>query len=208
MGLYNKYILPKFLDCACSSKPVLYQRKKIIPYAEGEILEVGIGSGINIPYYNAEKVNKIWGLDPSKELLSLAQNKAGTSKLDISFINSGAERIPLPDSQIDTVVVTYTLCTIPVIAEAIIEIKRVLRPSGKLVFCEHGEAPDDNIRKWQQRVNPVWKKIAGGCNLNRPIPKIIKESGFEIKQIDQMYLPSTPKIAGYNYWGFAIPSAL
>ena len=181
-----------------------YQRQKIVPSAEGAVLEVGIGSGLNLPFYDKSKIDKIWGLDPSKELNKMAAQVASEEGLEIDFIISGAENIPLQDNEVDTVLITYTMCTIPEVIRANIEIKRVLKDGGKLIFCEHGVAPDENIVKWQSRINPIWGKIAGGCNINRNIPQIIEGSGFKIEQMEEMYLPSTPKIAGYNYWGFAV----
>ena len=204
MSLYDKYVLPKFLNCACGSKPVEYQRKKVVPNAEGIVLEVGIGSGLNLPFYDNSKVTQIWGLDPSEELSSMAKETAKNLNLDVKFISSGAEEIPLPDNYFDTALVTYTMCTIPEVIRANIEIKRVLKDTGKLIFCEHGKAPDLNIAKWQSRIDPIWGKLAGGCHLNRDIPSLLEDSGYKIIELDQMYLPSTPKVAGYNYWGFAI----
>ena len=204
MSLYDKYVLPKFLNCACGSKPVEYQRKKVVPNAEGIVLEVGIGSGLNLPFYDNSKVTQIWGLDPSEELSSMAKETAKNLDIDVKFISSGAEDIPLPDNYFDTALVTYTMCTIPEVIRANIEIKRVLKDTGKLIFCEHGIAPDVNIVKWQSRIDPIWGKLAGGCHLNRDIPSILEDSGYKIIELDQMYLPSTPKVAGYNYWGFAV----
>ena len=204
MSLYDKYVLPKFLNCACGSKPVEYQRKKVVPNAEGIVLEVGIGSGLNLPFYDNSKVTRIWGLDPSEELSFMAKETAKNLDLDVKFISSGAEEIPLPDNYFDTALVTYTMCTIPEVIRANIEIKRVLKNTGKLIFCEHGIAPDLNIAKWQSRIDPIWGKLAGGCHLNRDIPSILEDSGYEIIEFDQMYLPSNPKFAGYNYWGFAV----
>ena len=203
LSFYDKYILPKFLNCACGSKPINYQREKIVPLAEGTVLDVGIGSGLNIPYYNKSKIKYLYGLDPSIELLNLAKPLAKKNELEIEFLECGAEAIPLPNDSIDTVVITYTLCTIPDTQLSTKEIIRVLKPSGKLLFCEHGIAPDINVAKWQKRINPIWSKIAGGCNLNRDIPKLIRSSGLKISKMEEMYIPSTPKFAGYNYWGVA-----
>ena len=196
MSLYDKYVLPKFLNCACGSKPVEYQRKKVVPNAEGIVLEVGIGSGLNLPFYDNSKVTQIWGLDPSEELSSMAKETAKNLDIDVKFISSGAEDIPLPDNYFDTALVTYTMCTIPEVIRANIEIKRVLKNTGKLIFCEHGKAPDLNIAKWQSRIDPIWGKLAGGCHLNRDIPSLLEHSGYKIIELDQMYLPSTPKVAG------------
>ena len=206
MSLYGKYILPKLLNSCCSNPPMVYQRKKVVPLAEGDVLEVGIGSGLNLPFYDKSKINKLWGLDPSEELNKMAAEVAKEEEMEVDFIISGAEEIPLPDNKVDTVILTYTMCTIPDVDLANEEIKRVLKPEGKLIFCEHGIAPDENIYKWQKWINPIWKRIAGGCNLHRNIPEIIERSGFDIEEIDTMYLPSTPKFAGFNYWGFAKPN--
>ena len=203
MSFYNKYILPKVLNCACASKPINYQRDKIVPLAEGVVLDIGIGSGLNIPFYNKTKIKQLYGLDPSKELLDIAKSVAKKENLEIEFLECGAESIPLPGKSIDTVLITYTMCTIPDVALSNSEIIRVLKDDGKLLFCEHGLAPDKNIAKWQKRINPLWSKIAGGCNLNRDIPNLISSSGFKISNMEEMYLPSTPKFAGYNYWGVA-----
>ena len=204
MSLYEKYVLPKFLNCACGSKPVSYQRKKVVPLAEGKVLEVGIGSGLNLPFYDKAKIDEIWGLDPSEQLSEMAKQVADEESMEVKFISSGAEDIPLPDNYFDCVLVTYTMCTIPEVQRANQEIRRVLKGGGKMIFCEHGEAPDQNIRKWQNRINPFWGKLAGGCNINRKIPSLIQESGLDIIEMEEMYLPNTPKIAGYNYWGYAV----
>ena len=203
MGFYDKYILPKFLNCACGTKPINYQREKIVPLAKGIVLDIGIGSGLNIPFYNKSNIDRLYGLDPSKELLKIAKPLAKKNELEIEFLQCGAEAIPLPDQSIDTVLITYTMCTIPDIKLSNSEIMRVLKPEGQLLFCEHGLAPDKNIAKWQRKINPIWSKLAGGCNLNRDIPKLITSSGFKISNMEEMYLPSTPKFAGYNYWGVA-----
>ena len=200
---YEKYILPKLLDKCCSTKPVNYQRKKIVPHAKGTILEIGIGSGLNIPFYEKSKVEKIYGLDPSPELCEMAKQAAIKNEIDISFLLNGAEEIKLTSNSIDTVLLTYTLCTIPNPFDALREIKRVMKSDGRILFCEHGVAPDDKVIKWQNRINPLWGKLFGGCNINRDIPNILLENGFKINGLEQMYLPSTPKIVGYNYWGNA-----
>ena len=203
MSFYEKYILPRFLNCACASEPITYQRKKVVPLAEGKILEVGIGSGLNLPFYNKSKIEEIWGIDPSEELNAMAKKVAIKEDINVNFITSSAEDIPFPNDYFDTVLITYTMCTIPSVLQANKEIRRVLKHNGKMIFCEHGVSPDENIKKWQKRLNSIWGKIAGGCNINRNIPMLIKSSGFKIVEMDEMYLPKTPRIAGYNYWGYA-----
>ena len=203
MNFYDKYILPSLINCGCGTKPMRYQRQKIVPLAEGSVLEIGIGSGLNLPFYDLGKINKIWGLDPSKELNNMAKNISTTIDVEVDFIIGGAEEIPLPDNSIDTVLLTYTLCTIAEVKDSIREMERVLKASGRMLFCEHGLAPDEKVVKWQERLNPFWKKIAGGCHLNRNIPEIIEDSKFKIVKLESMYLPKTPKFAGFNYWGEA-----
>ena len=201
--LYEKMVLPKLCDKCCATKPINYQRKKVVPLAKGVVLEVGIGSGLNIPFYNKNNIEQIIGLDPSEELNVLAKRVADDNGIQIDFLINGAEDIDLSDNSVDTILITYTLCTIPNLNKSMSEMKRVLKPGGKFIFCEHGIAPDINIIKWQRRINPIWGIFFGGCNINRNIPKIISESGFNISNLNQMYLPSTPKIVGYNYWGEA-----
>ena len=201
--LYEKHLLPKMLDCCCSTKPINYQRNKVVPHAKGKILEIGIGSGINIPFYKKSQIEKLYGLDPSEELNHMAHKVASQNSLDVEFLLSGAEEIPLPSNSIDTILITYTLCTIPDLNSSMSEMKRVLKDDGNFLFCEHGIAPDLNIVKWQNRINPVWGKLFGGCSINRDIPDIIQSSGFKLNKLNQMYLPGTPKIVGYNYWGHA-----
>jgi len=201
LGLYDKYILPKFLNCACGSKPINYQRQKVVPLAKGKVLDIGIGSGLNIPFYNSNQIDKVIGIDPSHELIELAKELANDSKASIELVIGSAESIPYPDNFFDTVLVTYTMCTIPNVAIANKEMWRVLKDDGRLIFCEHGLAPDKKISKWQNRIDPFWGKIAGGCHLNRDIQKLITDAGFSFESLDKMYIPSTPKFAGYNYWG-------
>tara|TARA_B100001250_G_scaffold200502_1_gene171922 strand:+ start:1056 stop:1679 length:624 start_codon:yes stop_codon:yes gene_type:complete len=200
---YEKYVLPKLLDACCSTKPINYQRNKVVPSATGTVLEIGIGSGLNIPYYNLSGINKIYGLDPSSELCDLALKNAKYYDVEIDFLINGAEEIKLKSKSIDTVLITYTLCSISELKESLKEIKRVMKSDAVVMFCEHGIAPDIKISKWQNRINPLWGKLFGGCNINRDIPNILSDSGFKIHNLEQMYLPSTPKIVGYNYWGTA-----
>jgi ubiquinone/menaquinone biosynthesis C-methylase UbiE len=180
------------------------QRQKVVPSAHGRVLEVGVGSGLNLPYYDAAKVSKVWGLDPSPEMIRMAKRAAHALPFEVEFIGSPGEEIPLEDDSVDTAVVTYTLCTIADTTAALRQVGRVLRPGGELIFCEHGAAPDASVRRWQERLNPVWKRIGGGCNLNRPIPAVIESAGFRITSLDSMYIPGW-RPASFNYWGSAVP---
>jgi len=201
MGFYNKFILPKAIHWACSQKPSMLQREKIIPLATGNVLEIGVGSGLNLPYYT-NNVKGLTAIDPSEDLWK--KNNINVEKLffDLEFIKAQAENIPLANNSFDTVVVTYTMCTIPDLNKAFSEIKRVLKPTGKLLFCEHGKAPEKGIQKYQTIINPFWKRIGGGCNLNRDIPILIEKNGFTIEKLETMYLPGW-KPASFNYWGIA-----
>jgi ubiquinone/menaquinone biosynthesis C-methylase UbiE len=203
MGFYDRHILPRFINCACAAKPIMKQREKVVPRASGTVLEIGIGTGLNLPYYDAGKVQRVIGLDPSKASWDLAGKRAAQLAFAVEFIGLPGEDIPLADESVDTVVVTYALCTIPDPVTALRGMARVLRPGGQLLFCEHGAAPDANVRTWQDRINPLWRRVAGGCNLNRAIPQLLQQGGFAIAELHTSYLPSTPKFAGYNYWGSA-----
>jgi len=204
MGFYDTYLLPHVVHFTCGQRPAMKQRQKLVPLASGRVLEIGIGSGLNIPFYDASRVQHLWGLDPSAGMWSIAQRNAKEHHLDAEFIESGAEAIPLPDASVDTVVTTYTLCTIPAPGRALEEIRRVLKPGGRLLFCEHGRAPDAAVRRWQDRLNGVWGKLGGGCNLNRPIPELLQAAGYELPDLQTMYIPGW-KPACFNYWGTALP---
>ena len=202
MSWYEERILPHMINFACSASPNQKQRQKIVPEAEGEILEIGFGSGLNVPYYDRSKVRKIWALEPSAGMRRKARPAVDETDMDIEFINLPGEQIPLDDNSVDTILMTYTLCTITDTKTALEGMRRVLRPGGRLLFCEHGRAPDENVRRWQNRLNPAWSRIAGGCNMNRDIPALINEGGFAIKVDERMYIPGA-KVLCYNYWGSA-----
>jgi ubiquinone/menaquinone biosynthesis C-methylase UbiE len=204
MGLYDRYLLPVLLNTAMSAKPIRYQRKKVVPRAEGRVLEIGFGAGHNLPFYDASKVTHLWALEPSKEMRERAAERVAQSSIPLEFLDLPSEEIPLGSEEADTILITYTLCTIPDVMKALGEMRRVLKPQGKMIFCEHGEAPDENVRKWQRRLTPAWKAIGGGCHVGRPIPKMVQDAGFRITGMETMYLPGTPRFAGFNYWGNAV----
>ena len=203
MGLYEKYILPKITEFLCSGKPIMYQRKKVVPLAKGRVLEIGIGSGLNLQFYDSSKVEYMWGLDISSQMRKMAEKRAKSIQFKVEFIGQSGNEIPLESNSVDTVLVTYTLCTIPDVGQALSEMSRVLMPGGELIFCEHGLAPDKDVRRWQNLMNPIWKRMGGGCNLNRPIPNLIEQGGFKINNIETMYIPGW-KPASFNYWGSAV----
>lgn len=204
MGFYDDKILPHVINLACGSKPVRYQRKKVVPQAQGRVLEVGMGSGLNLPFYKTDQVEFVWGLEPSSGMRQKAQRNLAQSKVKVEWLDLPGEEIPLEDNSADTIVLTFTLCTIPDWQKAMEQMRRVLKPGGKLLFAEHGKAPDAAVLKLQNTINPWWNKIAGGCHVNRPITEMIMDSGFAIKKLDSAYLPSTPKSLGFNYWGYAV----
>lgn len=204
MNLYDKYVLPKVTNVVCSSSATMKQREKVVPLASGKVLEIGIGSGLNFGYYDHEKVDQILAIDPSEEMWAMAKKKLENNPLDLTFAKGYAENIPIESQSIDSILITYVLCTIVDYESAIREFKRVLKPGGSFIFCEHGIAPSKSVRNWQNRLNPIWKRLGGGCNLNRDIPTIIKNGGFEFEKLETMHIQG-PKIVSYNYWGVAKP---
>jgi ubiquinone/menaquinone biosynthesis C-methylase UbiE len=206
MNFYDRYVLPPLIGMACSCKPVRRQRNKVVPQAEGVVLELGFGSGLNLPYYDASKVEKLYALEPSAGMLERARKSAADAAFPVEILPEAAEALSLPLGSVDTVLVTYSLCTIPDAVRALEGARRVLKPGGRLLFCEHGLAPDEAVRRWQRRIEPVWRVIGGGCHLTRDIPRLIDAAGFRVETLDTMYLPHSPKWAGFNYWGSARPA--
>lgn len=202
MSFYEDRVLPHLINLACSSRPNRKQREKIVPLAQGDVLEIGFGSGLNLPFYDSQKVRKIWGLEPSEGMRRKAQPMVDESNLDVEFIDLPGEEVPLEADSVDTVLVTYSLCTIPDAEAALEGMRRVLKPGGRLLYCEHGIAPDENVRRWQRRLNPTWSKFTCGCNMNRDILGLITKSGFEITNDERMYIPGA-KMLSYNFWGSA-----
>ena len=201
MGFYQDQIVPLLINLAMRHRKVAEYRGRVVPGADGRVLEVGIGSGLNLPFYGPG-VRHVIGLEPSAKLLEMAGRAADAQSRRVSFIKGSAESIPLDRASVDTVVTTYTLCTIPDAPRALAEMRRVLRPGGRMLFSEHGRAPDDGVKRWQERLNPVWKKIGGGCNLNRPMDELISGAGFALHSLETMYLPG-PRPMTFTYWGAA-----
>jgi ubiquinone/menaquinone biosynthesis C-methylase UbiE len=205
MNPWERYVVPNLIACACSTRPIMKQRAKVVPKAEGVVLELGCGSGTNFAMYDAGKVEKLYALEPAPGMVVKAKRTAGELGFgkSIEFLECGAEHVPLADGSVDTAVITFVLCTIPDWKSALAETRRVLKPGGRILFSEHGLAPDAGIAKWQRRVEPVWKPLAGGCHLTRDTLGLLREGGFESDDAETMYLPNTPKIAGYVSWGSA-----
>ncbi len=202
MGLYSSYILPKLIDAACRGESNALQREKVVPLAHGDVLEIGIGTGLNLPYYDAERVTRVVGLDPAPRITNLAQQAAQEAPFDVEFIGLSGEEIPLDDASVDTILMTYTLCSITDTKAALRQMARVLKPGGALIYCEHGAAPERSVRRWQGLLDPVWGRLAGGCHLNRDIPTLIEQGGFQMDNRHEGYIPGW-RPASYNYWGTA-----
>jgi ubiquinone/menaquinone biosynthesis C-methylase UbiE len=203
MSFYEQHVLPHLINCACGSPPILKLRSQIVPKAEGVVLEVGMGSGINLPFYDQSKVEYVWGLEPSLGMRNKAEKNLKSSSVNVRWLDLPGEKIPLEDDSVDTVLLTFTLCTIPDTSLALKQMRRVLKPGGKLLFCEHGQAEHHNVCSWQNRLNPLWSKLAGGCQLNRKMDELIRNAGFQIEQLNTFYVPKTPRFAGYIYFGEA-----
>lgn len=204
MGLYRNVILPSLCDFVMRNRFLLPYRERIIGSAEGTVLEIGAGSGLNLPLYGAG-VKEILALEPDPKLMTMTRHNAKQARRPVTFLDASAEAIPLEDRSVDTVVTTWTLCTIPEAMRALEEMRRVLKPAGHLLFAEHGLAPEESVCKWQNRLTPAWKCISGGCHLNRPIRQMIESGGFSIDQIDTGYAPG-PKPMSFLYEGSARPT--
>lgn len=202
MSFYQAVVLPWLIDRAMRSKETTAERAKIVPRAEGVVVEIGIGSGLNLPLYGA-RVERLIGIDPSPKLLSMTRRRAPAVRFAVEAIEASAELVPLPDATADTVVTTWTLCSIPDGARALGEMKRLLKPGGRLLFIEHGRAPDRGVRAWQDRLTPWWRHLAGGCHLNRDIRHLVTAAGFRIDDLDASYSDVGPRPFAYLYRGVA-----
>lgn len=202
MSFYEDRILPHLIGLACGSKPTRKQREKIVHRAYGDVLEIGFGGGLNLPHYDRNRVRRVFGLEPSEGMRRSAAHMIDESAIDVELIDLPGEEIPLEDNSVDSILVTYTLCTIPDVVAALHGMRRVLKPGGHLFYCEHGKAPDAGVYKWQRRVNPAWRKVAGGCNMDRDIPALLEAGGFTIEEDNRMYIPGIRALS-YNFWGAA-----
>lgn len=202
MSFYDDRILPHLINLACSAKPTRKQREKIVHRAYGDVLEIGFGGGLNLNHYDGNKVRRVFGLEPSEGMRNSAARLIAESDIEVELIDRPGEEIPLDDNSVDSVLVTYTLCTIPDAVAAVRGMRRVLKPGGHLFYCEHGKAPDQGVHKWQRRLNPGWRRISGGCNMDRDIPALLREGGFDIEDDNRMYIPGIRALS-YNYWGAA-----
>lgn len=202
MGFYSERILPVLLNGVMKQPDMLRLRNRIVPQASGRVLEIGIGSGLNLPLYAADATS-IQGVEPSAALRDMARKAADETDIPLDLVDCGAEDMPFDTASFDTVISTWTMCTIPQLDTALTEIRRVLKPGGQFLFVEHGRAPDPGIERWQNRINPVWKRIGGGCHLNRRIARHVEDSGFTFDHIETDYMIRGPKWATWTYLGAA-----
>jgi len=201
MNWYDRHVLPWLIDTACGLPMVQAQRRLLVPQARGRVLEIGMGTGRNLPFYDRSKLTQLVGVDPALQMHRLAQRRSAKAGIHVDLVGLSAERLPLPDAHFDTVVCTYTLCSIPDPLAALHEVRRVLKPDGQFLFCEHGRAPDAALARWQDRLQPCWMPLAGGCHLDRDVPALLRDAGLNA-QVDQGYL-SGPRVLTYHYWGHA-----
>ena len=206
MAFYRDHIYPHLIDLLGNPKPIQEIRERIVPLAEGRVLEIGVGSGVNFVHYDPEKVSKVYALEPNPGMRRRAEEQRLKTKLDVKFLDLPGERIPLPDACVDTVVSTFSLCTIPGVVEAIAGISRVLTPSGKFIFFEHGLSPDASVQKWQKRTEPLFRWAFEGCHVTRDIPDLVRKSGFMIDRMEEGYVSPFPKSGSYCWWGVAVPN--
>lgn len=199
---FQRLIFPWALDKACGLPMIQRMREKVVPLAHGHVLEIGIGTGLNLPHYDPKKVTRITGLDPATEMQPRARQRTAAAGIPVDLIGLSAEAIPLPSAHFDSAVVTYALCTIPDAVAALEEVRRVLKPGAPLLFCEHGLSPEAGVARWQDRLQPLWGAVAGGCHLNRDTPALLRAAGFRLKELEQNYLPG-PRPWTFHSWGVA-----
>jgi ubiquinone/menaquinone biosynthesis C-methylase UbiE len=204
MSFYQRHIVPRLTHLAMRQTYFVPYRKRVIGAAEGRVLEIGIGSGLNFPLYGV-LVTSVVGLEPSPELLRMARPRVSAAAVPITLLDASAEAMPLDTASIDTVVTTWTLCTIPDAPHALSEMRRVLKPGGTLLFVEHGRAPEPGVARWQDRLDPLWSRIAGGCHLNRKMDDLIAGNGFRIEALANARLPG-PRTHTFLYEGSARPA--
>ena len=207
MGLqtwWDKHGVPRLIKVACGTKPILKLRSKVVPLASGKVFEIGCGGGINQQFYNAAAIDSYAGIDPGGKLLEYARAEANKKGWEADIRDGIGEDIPFGDESFDTVVCTYTMCSVQDQAQVVREMRRILKPGGKLLFLEHGRSPDASVAKWQDRIEPMWKPIAGGCHLTRPITSAVSDGGFAVEPLGEAYAPGTPRPVGWMEWGVGV----
>ena len=204
-SFYDRQILPRLIGCACGAKPIRSQRAKIVPRARGRVLELGIGGGLNLAFYDPDRVESVTGVDPSEGLRDLAEDAPRPAGLMVEIVAGRAEALSFDTQSFDTVVCTFTLCSVQNPAAVLAEARRVLKTSGTFLYSEHGLSPDPRVQRWQRRIEPFWRPLAGGCHLTRPVTASIEAAGLVIEQVETMYLPGAPRAFGWCEWGEARP---
>ena len=203
MGLYADHVLPRVVDVACGLKTARPLRQRVCEGLEGEVVEIGFGSGLNVPYY-PEAVTRVAAVEPADLGWKLAQKRLRSARVPVDRSGLDGQSLPFPDDSFDTALSTWTMCTIPDVGRALAEVRRVLKPGGTLRFVEHGLAPDEGVQRWQHRLEPVHKRLFGGCHLTRRVPDMLTAAGFEIVELDQFYEDSAPKVVGAESLGVAV----
>lgn len=202
-GFWDRHIMPRMITCCCGQPAVAKARSRIVPRAHGQVLELGCGGGINLDHYDRSRVERLSGIDPSPQLLEGARAAAKARGIAVDFRSGYAEALPFADGAFDTVLTTFTLCSVQDTDMVLSEMRRVLKPGGVILFLEHGAAPDSGPARWQRRIEPVWKKIAGGCHLTRPVADSFRKQGFTLADCDARYMPKTPRFLGWIEMGEA-----
>lgn len=200
---YERYILPKLLCCACGAPAFRERRADLAPRASGEVLELGIGGGLNLAFYDPARATRVTGVDPSAELRTIAENAPRPDGLKVEILPGEAEALPFADARFDTVLCTFTLCSVRSPAAVLAETRRVLKPGGTFLFCEHGLSPDAGVSRWQRRIEPLWKRLAGGCHLTRPVTASIEAAGFRVEEGRRFYFDKAPRPMGWCEQGVA-----
>lgn len=203
-GWWDRHVVPRMIRCACGQREIMHLRRHVVPLARGAVFELGCGGGINQPLYDPGAVTSFAGIDPSPQLMTYARNAAEQLACPVDLREAMGEDIPFADASFDTVVTTYTLCSVSDQARVLHELHRILRPGGQLLFLEHGRAPDAKVAAWQRRIEPLWKPLMGGCHLTRPVTAAVEQAGFALDRHDRAYLPHSPRFAGWMEWGVAI----
>ena len=214
MGFYSRHIMPTLVSCGCSLPMITDERRKVVPRAAGVVLELGAGSGLNLGLYDPAKVERVFGLEPDPAMRAKASRRTSRAAVPVTVLPETAEAVSLPDRSVDTVLVTFAMCTIPDVAAALAGARRVLKPGGRLLFCEHGKSPEPDVFRRQMQLDPLWGRVFGGCHLTRDIPALIAAAGFRIDDIEAGYIqpPSRlggamARVGGYLYRGSALAPA-
>jgi len=203
LSLYDRHVLSPMIDRMCGTREVMDIRREVVPLAEGDVLELGLGSGLNLGVYDPSRVRRVVGVDPGEHITALARERIAACPFEVEMLALSGEAVPAEDRSFDSAVVTFTFCTIPNVYQALAEVRRLLKPGGRLYFAEHGLSPDPRLQRWQNRFNPLWKALAGGCHINRDTRTLLETGGFRIRDIEQSHAMAGPRIATWVSRGVA-----